>query len=86
MDDFKVISESEEQLQKQAQTDKFCSDTIHTEFGIDNFEEIVLKKKGKFFHFQNLILLDLNREIQQFGEGKKYEHGGFNRNGRKQHK
>jgi hypothetical protein len=61
MDDFKLISKTEEQLQKQMQTYKRCGDNIHMEFGVDNFAKIVLKI-GKLFDLQNLIL-DINREI-----------------------
>ena len=52
MDDFKLISKTEEQLQKQMQRDKSCSDNIHKEFGIDNFAKIVLKI-AKLFDLQN---------------------------------
>ena len=61
MDDFKLISKTEEQLQKQMQTDKRCSENIHTEFGTDKFAKILLKT-GKLVHLQNLIL-HINREM-----------------------
>ena len=44
------------------------SDDIHTEFGLDTFAMVVLKR-GKLVHLQKLIL-DLYREIQQLEQGK----------------
>jgi hypothetical protein len=61
MDKFKLISKTEEQIQKQMQTDKRCSDNIRTEFGIEKFAKIVLKIR-KLVHLQNLVL-DINREM-----------------------
>ena len=68
MDDLKLITKSEEELQKQVQTVKILSDDIHMEFGLEKCAKITFKK-GKLIHSQNLVI-DINREIQELEQGK----------------
>jgi len=75
MDDLKLIAKSEEELQKQIQTVKAFSDDIHMEFGLEKCAKIAFKK-GKLVHSQNLVI-DINREIQELGQGKKYKYLGI---------
>ena len=75
MDDLKLIAKSEEELRKQIQTVKTFSDDIHTDFGLEKCAKITFKK-GKLIHSQNL-LIDINREIQELGEGKTYKYLGI---------
>jgi hypothetical protein len=63
MNDLKLISKSEEEIQKQIQTLKTFSDDIHMEFGLGKCAEIVFKKV-KLVQSQNLII-DINREIRE---------------------
>jgi len=63
-----LICKTEEELQKLVQAVRNFSDDIHTEFGLDTFAMVVLKR-GKLVHLQKLIL-DLYREIQQLEQGK----------------
>ena len=63
-----MICKTEEELQKLVQAVRNFSDDIHTEFGLDTFAMVVLKR-GKLVHLQKLIL-DLYREIQQLEQGK----------------
>jgi hypothetical protein len=74
MADLKLISKSEEELQKQIQTVKTFSDDIHMEFGLEKCSKIAFKT-GKLAHSQNLVT-DINREIQQLEQGKKYKYLG----------
>jgi hypothetical protein len=68
MDDLKLIAKSEEELRKQIQTVKTFSDDIHMNFGLEKCAKITFKK-GKLIHWQNLVI-DINREIQELGQGK----------------
>jgi hypothetical protein len=68
MDDLKLLGKSEEELQKQTQRVTPFSDDIHVEFGLDKCAKIVFKE-GKLVHSQNLVM-DINREIQEFEQGK----------------
>ena len=63
MDDLKLIAKSEEELQKQIQTDKTVSDDINMEFGLEKSAKIMFKR-GKLTHLQNLVI-DTKREIQE---------------------
>jgi len=74
MDDLKLTAKSEKDIQKQIQTVKPFSDDIHMEFGLDKCAEITFKK-GKLTHSQNLVI-DINREIQNFEHGKTYKYSG----------
>ena len=51
MDDLKLISKSEEELQKQIQTAKTFSGNINTEFGLEKCAKITFKR-GKLTHLQ----------------------------------
>jgi len=44
MDDLKLISKTEEEIQKQMQVFRTFSDDTHMEFGLDKCTKIVLKK------------------------------------------
>ena len=68
MDDLKLIAKSEEELRKQIQTVKTCSDDIHKDFGLGKCAKLTFKK-GKLIHSQNLVS-DINREIQELEQGK----------------
>jgi hypothetical protein len=61
MDDLKLITKLEEELQRQIQTVKTFSDYILMEFGLEKCVKITLKR-GKFISSQNLVI-DNNREI-----------------------
>ena len=74
MDDFKLIPNSEEELQKQIQTVKNFSDYIHMEFGFEKCAKIAFKR-GKLVHSQNLVI-DINRAIQELEQGKTYKYLG----------
>ena len=43
-DDLKLVAKSEEELQKQIQMVKNCSDDIHMEFGLEKCAKIALKR------------------------------------------
>jgi hypothetical protein len=75
MDDLKLISKSEEELQKQIQTVKTFSDNIHMEFGLEKCAKIAFKR-GKLVHSQNLAI-NFNREIQELEQGKTYKYLGI---------
>jgi hypothetical protein len=62
VDNLKLLGKSEEELQKHVQTVTTFSDDIYMEFGLDRCAKIVVFKKGKLFHSQNIVL-DINREI-----------------------
>jgi hypothetical protein len=51
MDDLKLTGKLQEELQKQMQTVRICSDNIHMEFRLDKCARIVFKK-GKLLHSQ----------------------------------
>jgi len=68
MDDLKLITKSEEGLQKQTQTVKKFSGDIHMEFGLEKCAKIVFKR-GKIVRSQNLVI-DINREIQELQQRK----------------
>jgi hypothetical protein len=55
MDKLRLISKSEEELQKQIQTVKTFSDDIHMEFGLEKCAKIAFKR-GKLLHSQNLVI------------------------------
>ena len=67
-DHLQLIGETEEELQKQMQDVRTFSGDIHKELGLDNCAKIVLKRE-KLVQSQNLIL-DFNREIQEFEQEK----------------
>jgi len=71
-DDLKLVAKSEEELQKQIQIVKNCSDDIHMEFGLVKCPKIVFKR-GKLVHSQNLVI-DINRETQELEQGKTYKY------------
>jgi hypothetical protein len=52
---LKLTGKTEEEIKKQMQRVRTCSDDIHMEYGLGNCAKIVLKK-GKLVHSQNLIL------------------------------
>ena len=62
MDDLKLISKSEEELQKQIQTVTTFSNDINMEFGLEKCAKITFKR-GKLTHLQHLVI-DTNREIK----------------------
>jgi len=68
IDDLKLMVKSEEELQKQIQKVKTFSDDIHMEFGLEKCAKIAFKR-GKLVHSQNLVI-NINREIQELGQGK----------------
>jgi hypothetical protein len=72
MDHLQLLGETEEELQKQMQVVRNFIDDIHTEFGPDKCEKIVLKM-GKLIQSQNLIL-DFNRKIQELEQRKTYKY------------
>ena len=53
-DDFKLMSDTEAELQTQLQTFKTFSDVINREFGCDSCAKFV-PEKGKLVHSYNLI-------------------------------
>jgi hypothetical protein len=75
MDDLKLIAKSEEELRKQVQTVKTFSNDIHIDFGLEKCAKITFKK-GKLIHLQNLVI-DINREIQELEQGKRYKYLGI---------
>jgi hypothetical protein len=75
MDDLKLIAKTEEELQKQIQTIGNFSGDIHMEFGLEKCAKIVFKS-GKLVHSQNLVI-DVNREIQELGQGNTYKYLGI---------
>jgi hypothetical protein len=83
MDDLKLLSKSEEELQKQIQTVTTFSGDIHVEFGLDKCAMIVFKK-GTLVHSQNLVV-DINREIQKLEQGKTYKYLGIEESDSVQH-
>ena len=68
MYDLKLITKSEEELQKQIQTVNTFSNDINMEFGLEKCAKITFKG-GKLTHSQNLVT-DTNREIQELEQGK----------------
>jgi hypothetical protein len=72
MDNLKLLSKSEDELQKQIQTVTTFSDDIHMEFRFDKCAKIVFKK-GKLVHSQNLVV-DIAREIHKLQQGKTYKY------------
>jgi hypothetical protein len=50
------------------------SEDIHTEFGLDKYAKIVLKR-GKLVQSQNIIL-EFNRVIKELEQGKTYNYLG----------
>jgi hypothetical protein len=58
MDDLKLIVKSEEELRKQIQTVKTCSNDIRTDCGLEKCAKITFKK-GKLIHSQDLAI-DIN--------------------------
>ena len=74
MDDLKLITKSEEEIQQQIQTVKIFSDDIHMEFGLEKCAKIMFKR-GKLTNSQNLVI-DTNREIQELEQGKTYKYLG----------
>ena len=68
MDELKLITKSEEELQKQIQTVKIFSDDINMELGLEKCAKITFKR-GKLTHLQNLVI-DTNRVIQELEQGK----------------
>jgi hypothetical protein len=62
MDGLKLIAKSEEELQKQMQTVKTFSDDIHMGFGLEKCAKIAFKK--------GQLVVDVNREIQEFEQGR----------------
>jgi hypothetical protein len=75
MDDLKLITKSEEELQKQIQMVKTFSDDIHLQFGLDKCAKTAFKR-GKLAHSQNLVI-DINREIQELHHEKTYKYLGI---------
>jgi len=75
MDDLKLITKSDEDLQKQIQTVKNFSDDIHMEFGLEKFAKIAFKR-GKLVQWQNLVI-NINREIQELEQDKTYSTSGL---------
>jgi len=75
MDDLKLIAKSEEEFQKQIQIVKTFSNDIHVDFGLEKCAKITLKE-GKLIYSQNLVI-DINREIQEFEQGKMYKYLGI---------
>jgi len=75
MDDLKLITKSEEELQKQTQTVKTFSDDIHMEFGLEKCAKIAFER-GKLVYTQNLVI-DVNREIQELEQRKTYKYLGI---------
>jgi len=75
MDDLKLITKSEEKLQKQIQTVKAYSGDTHMEFGIEKCAKIAFKR-DKLAHSQYLVI-DINREIQELEQGKMYNYLGI---------
>jgi hypothetical protein len=69
---LKLISISEEELQKDIQKVITISDDIHMEFRLDRCTKVVLKK-GRLVHLQNLVS-DFNREIQELEQGNTYKY------------
>jgi hypothetical protein len=63
MDDLKLITKSEEELQKQIQTVKIFSNDIHMQFGLQKCAKIKFKR-GKLIQSQNLVI-DIHRDIQE---------------------
>lgn len=53
MDDFKLISKTEDQLQKQMQVVRTSSDDMDMAFGLDKRAKTLLNR-GKLVHLQNL--------------------------------
>ena len=68
MDHLKLITKSEEEIQKQIQTVKSFSDDINMEFGLEIRAKITFKR-GKLTHLQNLVI-DTNRVIQELEQVK----------------
>jgi len=75
VDDMKLIAKSEEELYKQIQTVKNFSDYIHMEFGLEKCARIAFNR-GKLVHSQNSVI-NINREIQELGQGKTYRYLGI---------
>jgi hypothetical protein len=74
MDELKLITKSEKELQRQVQKVKTFSNDTHMEFRLVKCAKITLKR-GKFISSQNLVI-DNNREIQELEEGKMYKYLG----------
>jgi hypothetical protein len=74
-DDLKLISKSEEELQKQIQAVKNFSDDIQMEFGLEKCAKTAFKR-GRLVHSQNLVT-ETNRKIQELEQGKMYIHLGI---------
>ena len=75
MDDMKLTAKSEEEIRKRIQTIKTFSDDIHIDFGLEKCAKITFKK-GKLIHSKNLVI-DINREIQELEQGKRYKYLGI---------
>ena len=75
---MKLITISEEELQKQIRTVKTTSDDTYMEFGLEKCAKIAFKR-GKLVHLQNLVI-DINREIQELEQGKTYKYLGIEEN------
>jgi hypothetical protein len=75
MDDLKLIAKSQEELQKQIQIFKTFSDDIYMHFGLEKCAKITIKR-GKLTHSQNLVI-DINKEIREFEQGKTYKYLGI---------
>jgi hypothetical protein len=75
---LKLITISEEELQKQIRTVKTTSDDNYMEFGLEKCAKIAFKR-GKLVHLQNLVI-DINREIQELEQGKTYKYLGIEEN------
>jgi hypothetical protein len=75
MDDLKLISKSEEKLQKQIHRVKIFTDYIHMEFGLEKFTQVTFKRR-KLISSQNLVV-DNHREIQELEELKTYKYLGI---------
>jgi len=69
-----MVAKSEEELQKQIKIVKNFSDDIHKKFGLEKCNKIAFKR-GKQVHSQNLVI-NINREIQELGQGKTYKYLG----------
>jgi len=83
MDYLKMIAKSEEEIRKQIQIFKSFSHDIHMDSGLEKCVNITFKKR-KLIHWKNLVS-DVNREMQELEQGKKYKYLGIEENDDIQH-
>jgi len=78
-----MIAKSEEEIRKQIQIFKSFSHDIHMDSGLEKCVNITFKKR-KLIHWKNLVS-DVNREMQELEQGKKYKYLGIEENDDIQH-